>query len=117
MTQLAARPNIHQMNFTLFEREVVSGTQPWLDGLRKSAMARFNLVGFPGRREEEWRFTNVDPIAKTHFALAAPVQDVVSIDAAAAFSFGHDSASELVFINGHFDPRSFPSSARNSPVA
>jgi Fe-S cluster assembly protein SufD len=92
MTQLATERNIHS-------------SQPWLDTLRKAAMARFNEVGYPGRREEEWRFTNVDPIAKTRFSLAARIEDPSSIEAATQFSFGRDAVSELVFINGHYTPQ------------
>jgi Fe-S cluster assembly protein SufD len=40
--------------------------------IRKRAAERFQAHGFPTTREEEWRFTNVAPIAKTHFAAAAP---------------------------------------------
>jgi Fe-S cluster assembly protein SufD len=103
MTQLAS--SIHQTNFTQFEREAAPAAPQWLDELRKSAMTRFNEVGFPSRTEESWRFTNVDPIAKTHFALAAPVHNAALIEAATNFSFGRDAISELVFINGQFTPQ------------
>ncbi|HSV13986.1 MAG TPA: Fe-S cluster assembly protein SufD, partial [Tepidisphaeraceae bacterium] len=64
-----------------------------------------NETGYPGRRDEEWRFTNVDPIAKTKFALAPRIEDASSIEAATQFSFGRDAVSELVFINGHYTPQ------------
>ncbi len=106
MTQLATEPNTHQTNFTHFEREVVSASQPWLDALRRNAMARFNLVNFPNwRKDEEWRFTNVDAIARTKFSLASRIEDPSNIEAATQFSFGRDAISELVFINGHYTPQ------------
>jgi Fe-S cluster assembly protein SufD len=40
--------------------------------IRKRAAERFEAHGFPTTREEEWRFTNVAPIAKSHFATEAP---------------------------------------------
>jgi Fe-S cluster assembly protein SufD len=43
-----------------------------LADIRKRAAERFEAHGFPTTREEEWRFTNVAPIAKTHFATAGP---------------------------------------------
>ncbi|MGB9457263.1 MAG: Fe-S cluster assembly protein SufD [Bryobacteraceae bacterium] len=43
------------------------GGQPWLMKLRESAFARFAELGFPTARSEEWRFTNVTPIARTSF--------------------------------------------------
>jgi len=44
---------------------------PWLRELREKAFARFCETGFPTTHEEDWRFTNVSPIAKTSFQLAA----------------------------------------------
>jgi Fe-S cluster assembly protein SufD len=40
--------------------------------IRKRAAERFEAHGFPTTREEEWRFTNVAPIAKSRFPTAAP---------------------------------------------
>jgi len=42
--------------------------EPWLKELRDSAFQRFLELGFPATHEEEWRFTNVAPIARTQFA-------------------------------------------------
>ena len=78
------------------------GNQAWLDTVRQSAMARFEQVGFPHRKLEEWRFTNVDPIAKTKFAIAKPSHDPKAIEGAMKFSFGSEALCELVFINGHY---------------
>lgn len=43
---------------------------PWLRNLRARAFARFAELGFPTRHDEEWRFTNVTPIARTTFQRA-----------------------------------------------
>jgi Fe-S cluster assembly protein SufD len=43
------------------------GAEPWLVKLREAAFARFAQLGFPTTRNEEWRFTNVAPIARTAF--------------------------------------------------
>jgi Fe-S cluster assembly protein SufD len=91
MTQLATERNTQ--------------SQPWLDALRRAALARFSEAGYPSRRDEEWRFTNVDPIAKTKFALAPRIEDASSVEAATQFSFGRDAVTELVFINGHYTPQ------------
>ena len=40
---------------------------PWLQTLRDAAFARFAKLGFPTTHDEEWRFTNVAPIARTTF--------------------------------------------------
>lgn len=43
------------------------GAEPWVEKLRENAFARFAEQGFPTTRDEEWRFTNVAPIARTGF--------------------------------------------------
>jgi len=40
---------------------------PWAQALREAAFERFAKLGFPTTREEEWRFTNVAPIARSSF--------------------------------------------------
>jgi Fe-S cluster assembly protein SufD len=39
----------------------------WIQQLREAAFERFSELGFPTTRDEEWRFTNVAPIARGHF--------------------------------------------------
>jgi Fe-S cluster assembly protein SufD len=63
----------------------------WLQPLRDTAFARFAL-GFPTTHNEEWRFTNVAPIARTTFVPGR--QGVV----APKFAKG---PVQLVFANGH----------------
>jgi Fe-S cluster assembly protein SufD len=43
-----------------------------LADLRKRAAEHFEARGFPTTHEEEWRFTNVSPIMRTPFPVAAP---------------------------------------------
>src|SRR5438046_2815341 len=73
MTQIADHLDIHESNFSRFEEESADA-RPWLDDLRKRAMAQFRSAGFPNSKQEEWRFTNVAPIAKTPFKLALPAE-------------------------------------------
>jgi len=42
----------------------------WLRERREQASRRFAEVGFPTTRQEDWRFTNIAPIADAKFALA-----------------------------------------------
>jgi Fe-S cluster assembly protein SufD len=38
--------------------------QTWVQALREAAIQRFEELGFPTTHDEEWRFTNIAPIAK-----------------------------------------------------
>jgi Fe-S cluster assembly protein SufD len=59
-------------DFERFEKETAATTRPALHRLRKAAIARFAALGFPGPRDEEWRFTSVAPMVKVPFE-PAPV--------------------------------------------
>jgi len=78
-----------------------NGVPRWLTNLRAKAMDRFESLGFPTTRHEEWRFTNVKPIATTPFALAEPVD--VPGNAVEPYALGGISIARLVFVNGHYD--------------
>ncbi len=87
-----------------FERFEARGKQPpWVFLLRKAGITRFAELGFPTLQQEDWRFTNVAPIAKLPFK---PVLEVASNsltpEAIAGFTFGRLAASRLVFVNGHY---------------
>ena len=42
----------------------------WLKSLRREAFREFETLGFPTTRNEDWKYTNVAPIARQKFALA-----------------------------------------------
>jgi len=51
----------------LAEFTQLPAAEPWVKELRERAFARFAELGFPTTRNEEWRFTNIAPIARTTF--------------------------------------------------
>jgi Fe-S cluster assembly protein SufD len=75
----------------------------WLTTIRRAALDRFAHLRFPTTRDEEWRFTNVGPIADTPFgeAAAAPVTRADL----APFLVKQLSCTSLVFVNGRFAPQ------------
>jgi Fe-S cluster assembly protein SufD len=86
------------------EREAgAAGAAPaWLAQLRGRAMARFEEMGFPTTRDEEWKYTNVAPIIKTPFA-PAPRVDLTALDIK-QFLLPEAVQSRLVFVNGRYAP-------------
>src|SRR5436190_24374063 len=86
--------------FEKFEREAAQPS--WVFPLRKAGIARFAELGFPTLKDEDWRFTNVAPIAKLPFlpAFSASQNGWTATDIG-QFSFGNLAANRLVFINGH----------------
>ena len=39
----------------------------WLQDLRQNALNRFEALGFPTPRDEEWKYTNVTPLSRQEF--------------------------------------------------
>ena len=103
MTQLAEKIS-PLMHFTKLEHQPANGHAfpAWVDKLRRNALARFELVGFPAPKSEAWRHTNLSPIVKTKWELA---DDAGAADAGPLveqFTFGDEAVVELVFVNGRY---------------
>ena len=81
-------------------------SQPaWLFPMRKAAMAQFAEAGFPTTNDEDWRFTNVAPIAKRAFAPVTQYSPGNLSEALLAQQpFASLRANRLVFVNGIFSP-------------
>ena len=69
--------------------------------LRCEALDRFLSLGFPTPQDEEWRFTNVAPIAEKIFTLALQSANDAKYLGLAPLRLPDDFAAELVFVNGH----------------
>ncbi len=78
--------------------ETGSGGHATVRELRRRGLEAFTRLGFPTTRDEEWRFTNVAPLAATGFHYPAPVACVSEPDEVGTFSYL--DAHQLVFLNG-----------------
>src|SRR5438128_6472803 len=106
MTSTQTTPNLQETDpylakFERFEEEAKQ--PPWLFPLRKAGIARFAEHGFPTTRHEDWRFTNVAPIARLPFK---PVFDSsaegVTAETLSERTFANLAGTRLVFVNGRF---------------
>ncbi|MGA9453401.1 MAG: Fe-S cluster assembly protein SufD [Verrucomicrobiia bacterium] len=95
----AAEPYLEK--FRRFEPEL---SQPsWLSPLRKAGMARFAELGFPTLHDEDWRFTNVAPLARLPFKPVFAAATEVTESALKDYVFAKLAGPRLVFVNGHFN--------------
>ena len=108
MVQLMAEPATKETEPYLetFERFAGQAKQPtWVFPLRKAGIARFAELGFPTLQQEDWRFTNVAPIAKLPFRpVLKGTRDSLTPEAVAELTFGQLAARRLAFVNGHYVP-------------
>lgn len=120
MTRLAENPMTTSRSFG---EPLDRGAPSWLDAIRRSGQERFDSVGFPSARDEEWRFTQIGPITKTRFRAAARDASGRRLaETVEQFTFGRDAGAELVFVNGQFEPQlsrlgRFPEGTRISSLS
>ncbi len=81
---------------------IAASAEPVLLPLRRKAFDRFLEMGFPTNRDEEWRCTNVAPIASTPFRVATPDDASVTARDLAGRTFENTGWPRLVFVNGHY---------------
>jgi Fe-S cluster assembly protein SufD len=78
----------------------------WLAPLRKAGIASFADQGFPTLHDEDWRFTNVAPIAQLPFQLAREAAvNGAETKLIAESVFTKLPGHRLVFVNGFFSAK------------
>ena len=101
MTQVATGPQSYAEQFARFSQQTtLPGALP---SLRSDAFSCFDRLGFPTTRLEEWRFTNVAPIAETPFVAPTAPTGFTRADLD-ALHLPRLGGPELVFVNGTFAP-------------
>ncbi|MCL5283933.1 MAG: Fe-S cluster assembly protein SufD [Armatimonadetes bacterium] len=105
MTPLAHDLNSYQAGFEWRERHGGGDDPVWLREMRGKAIAQFLDTGFPGTDEEEWRFTNLAPIAERSYRLPEfPTLEASTIRRIASLPVVAAAHCRLVFVNGYLIP-------------
>jgi Fe-S cluster assembly protein SufD len=86
---------------TLAQPNVLAAGPVWLREIREQARDRFNALGYPNTRNEEWKYTNVAPIAQMRFQAGEYRIDGEIADLAERLTLGVEAIT-LVFINGRY---------------
>jgi Fe-S cluster assembly protein SufD len=101
----------------LFNATRFAGEPEWLGARRREAIRRFAELGFPTRKNEDWHFTNVAPIAEREFR-PVPASDELRVSESDLEAFRFDGEWEtLVFVNGHFAPSLSTTDGRDATAA
>ena len=103
VTEIITRENSYHEAFRALQESQPDTPGSWLKRLRESAMESFQELGFPSVKDEEWKYTNVAPIARIDFKPATSVRAARSGSAdgeLATFGCVEAKDSQLVFVNG-----------------
>ena len=99
MTQGLAKETIYSNLF----RERLAEEQPvWLAHLRETAFDRFEQLGFPTPRQEDWKYTNLAPLTRAFTEPCATKASALTAEQFAPLAYEEAAASRLVFVNGHY---------------
>jgi Fe-S cluster assembly protein SufD len=97
VTELATQKNSFHEAFRALQESTPAG---WLHRLRENAMARFEEIGFPTPKDEEWKYTNVASLARTGFTPLTLEETAAAENDFARFGVAETRDSQLVFVNG-----------------
>ncbi|MFN2510085.1 MAG: Fe-S cluster assembly protein SufD [Pyrinomonadaceae bacterium] len=103
VSQIVKEENQYQAAFQQLQQRATASEPAWFARLRESAMDRFEQLGFPSVKEEEWKYTNVAPISKLNFKPALPPIDadaLVTSAEVAGSGYIETQGSQLIFRNG-----------------
>ncbi|MGH9872935.1 MAG: Fe-S cluster assembly protein SufD [Pyrinomonadaceae bacterium] len=98
VTEIAPQKNSFQEAFRALQESQAGAS--WLDRSRENAMARFEELGFPTTKDEEWKYTNVAPIARAGFTPLPLEETSTPANDFASFAIAEARNSQLVFVNG-----------------
>jgi Fe-S cluster assembly protein SufD len=91
----------YQMAAERFIRSLPEETGNWLTDRRRDAAWRLGELGFPNRRQEAWRYSNVSGLLDRDFILAQP-DEALDRKAVARLLLNDPVSGRLVFIDGKF---------------
>lgn len=99
MIETREEQDVYLLEFSRLEQEAAGGPA-WLWNLRKRAIERFRELGFPTTRDEDWKYTNVGPIAKVPFQRSSGELTRSQLGQMPLADLGR--RTRLVFVNGRY---------------
>jgi Fe-S cluster assembly protein SufD len=103
VTEIASKENSYKQAFRTLQEDGRGESVPWLQRLRANAMDQFAELGFPSVKNEEWKYTNVAPLAGIDFKPAlfeTSPETELEAEPLASLRCVETAQSELVFVNG-----------------
>ncbi len=102
MAAVAEQQDVFLGHFAQLQQELAGSGRPALDRLRQEAIHRFMELGVPTTRLEDWKYTNVAPVARVRFVPARNGVARLSAERIASLTFGELDGPRLVVVNGRF---------------
>lgn len=91
-----------ESSFIVFENELNGHSKSHVHKVRQQAFKRFEQMGFPTKRDEEWKYTNLKPILKHDYRLFPDQENAVEFGEIKRYFLNDVDSYKLVFIDGVF---------------
>lgn len=91
-----------ESSFLVFENELNGQAEGVIHGRRREALKRFIDMGFPSRRHEEWKYTNLKPILKHDYRIFPKDDKTVDFSEIKHLFLNDVDTYKLVFIDGFY---------------
>lgn len=109
MTASIQTPSVYLSHFARLEQKLGLNADDGFHRVRKEAIERFLELGFPTTKLEEWKYTNVAPLAKIPFGSAEFRADLFPAERLSELPLAHGAfeqcCSRIAFVNGHYSPQ------------
>lgn len=106
MPKTTEHKKLEERFVSAFEMNVgrtLNGTNAKIQELRRQAIDRFRKLGFPGRKHESWKYTNIGAALRHEYkVLAAPPKADLTADEIDRFAIPDLEAHVVVLVNGRF---------------
>lgn len=103
VTEITKLENFYEEAFRNLQGSQPDSRPSWLKSLRENAMSSFGEMGLPSVKDEEWKYTNVAPIARVDFKPSVFSEAASGLSEATdftEFTCVETAESQLVFVNG-----------------
>jgi Fe-S cluster assembly protein SufD len=98
VTELVKSENNYQAAFQNVRE--LSPAVAWLELVRNSAMDRFEQLGFPSVRDEEWKYTNLATLARESLVPVTAAQSGAQSKDAHGLAYPETAGAHLVVVDG-----------------
>lgn len=105
MTSVATLAESFVEQFDKVGTDLTGSGLPWLFKARQDGLAQFASTGFPARKVEAWKYTNLSQALRgKEFVIAEKRHAPGNIDVIPSLLPGDGTTPRLVFVNGGFRP-------------
>ena len=87
-------------SFIVFENELNGDADSSVHEIRREALHTFERLGFPTKRHEEWKYTNLKPVFKYDYKIFPKTEKAIEFKDVRQYFLNEVDTYKIVFING-----------------